>query len=30
MKARLITLTVTIAALSAVFAPFAQAAGRWG
>jgi len=30
MKARLITLTVTIAALAATFAPFAHAAGRWG
>jgi hypothetical protein len=31
MKARLITLTVTLAALAAVFAPFAEAAaGRWG
>lgn len=29
MKARLITLTVTLAALAAVFTPFAEA-GRWG
>ncbi len=29
MKARLITLTITLTALAAVFAPFAHA-GRWG
>jgi hypothetical protein len=29
MKARLVTLTITLTALAAVFAPLAQA-GRWG